>query len=206
MTVFAFDTERRTNAEMILHCAELGYLTDDNLILDPTYGLGNWWKLWTPNAGIETIRRHDLDPDKAPDGAMDFTAMPYDDGKFDVVAYDPPYKLNGTPTPEVDAAYGVHTPKTVEERLSLMTTGLVECIRVTKPRGIVLAKCQDQVVSGNVVWQTQIMASRATFLGCKVEDMLHVSSYRPQPPGRRQIHAARNYSTLLVIRTPRWTA
>lgn len=203
MTVFAFDTERRTNAEMILHCAELGYLRDDSFILDPTYGLGNWWKLWTPSKGLHAIRRHDLDPDKAPDGAMDFTAMLYSDEMFDVVAYDPPYKLNGTPTASVDAAYGVHEPRTVKERLDLMKAGLIESIRVTKPRGIVLVKCQDQVVSGKVVWQTQIMAARATFLGCEVEDMLHVSSYRPQPPGRRQVHAARNYSTLLIVRTPR---
>ncbi len=198
MTVLAFDTERRTNAELILDCSDLGYIKDTDRILDPTYGLGNWWKLWHPYQGC--LLRHDLDPAKAPDGPMDFTALAYRDRSFDVVAYDPPYKLNGTPTEAVDAAYGVHEPRTVDQRLTLMFAGLIEAIRVVRVGGLVLAKCQDMVVSGRKVWQTRLMAAHAAQHGCRVVDELHVSSYRPQPAGRRQVHAASNYSTLLVLK------
>lgn len=201
MTVLAYDTERRTNAELILDCVELDYIRTTDRILDPTYGLGNWWKLWRPWEG--RVHRHDLDPEKAPDGVMDFTALAYPDAVFDVVAYDPPYALRGTATPHFDSKYGVSEYLSVADRLELMLGGLREGIRVCKPDGYVLAKCQDMVVSGKVVWQRQILANEAAKHDCRLVDELHVASYRPQPPGRRQVHAARNFSTLMVFRSPR---
>lgn len=113
------------------------------------------------------------------------------------------YFTGNSGTPELghfDYAYGVHEARTVQQRLDLIVRGLEECIRVTKVGGRVLVKVQDQVVSGNVVWQTNLVAEVALRSNCRVEDMLHVSSYRPQPPGRRQQHAAHNYSTLLVLK------
>ena len=196
MTVKAFDTDRRTNGQLIADCFELGYLRDEDRILDPTYGLGRWWSEVAP----PHLTAHDLDPEKAPHGPMDFTALHYEDQTFDAVTYDPPYKLNGTPTASVDAQYGVHEPRTVNQRLTLMTDGLKECIRVVRTGGLVLAKAQDQVVSGKVVWQTHLLAETAAQAGCRLVDQLHVSSYRAQPPGRRQQHAAHNYSTLLVLK------
>lgn len=89
--------------------------------------------------------------------------------------------------------------------------------------GILLVKCQDQVCGGTVHWQTRIFAAHAEALGLVLEDQLHLPGYRAQPPrtrkhgdcngtgcdacvdGRvpsRQEHAARNYSTLLVLRKP----
>ena len=49
-------------------------------------------------------------------------------------------------------------------------------------------------------WQTIEFAGHAVELGSRLVDQLHLPSYRPQPAGRRQIHARRNYSTLLVLR------
>lgn len=71
---------------------------------------------------------------------------------------------------------------------------------VLKPGGMLLVKCQDQVCSGKVRWQTIEFAGHAVELGSRLVDQLHLPSYRPQPAGRRQIHARRNYSTLLVLR------
>jgi hypothetical protein len=199
MTVLAHDPQRRTNAELMLDCAALGYLDTRFRVLDPTYGLGNWWKLWCPWEG--RLHRHDLDPAKAPDGPMDFTALAYPARSFDVVAFDPPYKLNGTPTPAVDAAYGVHEAASPRDRLDLMLEGLSEAARVTRTGGFVLMKCQDQVVSGRKVFQTLLMANHGQKeANLRLLDMLHVSSYRPQPRGRRQVHSAGNYSSLLVFR------
>lgn len=201
MTVLAYDAERRTNSRLILDCVELDYIRTTDRILDPTYGLGNWWKEWLPWEG--RLHRHDLDPEKAPDGVMDFTALAYPDDVFDVVAYDPPYALRGTSTPHFDSKYGIHEYRSVDDRLRLMLDGLAEAVRVTRPDGYVLAKCQDMVVSGKVCWQRMVFANAATALGCRLVDELHVASYRPQPPGRRQVHAARNFSTLMVFRSPR---
>lgn len=206
--VMAFDTYR-TNAELIEAVHRLGYLKDDDLVLDPTYGLGVFWKNWRP----ENLIASDLDPDKCPadQEPADFTDLPWVDNSFDAVVFDPPYRLNGTPDkwtmPEgsgqvgFDYAYGVHLAMDWKERMELCKAGVRECVRVVKPRGYVLVKCQDQIASGKARWQTIEFAQTAVDLGCRLVDMLHMNTHhRPQPPGRRQIHARRSYSTLLVLK------
>lgn len=64
---------------------------------------------------------------------------------------------------------------------------------------ILIVKCQDQVVSGKVVWQTDIVTYAAGQVGMKKVDRLDfLTDPRPQPH-TRQILARRNYSTLLVF-------
>ena len=90
--------------------------------------------------------------------------------------------------------------RNMQDRMRLCIDGITECHRVLKPGGHLLVKCQDQVCSGHVRWQTIEFAGHAVELGSRLVDQLHLPSYRPQPAGRRQIHARRNYSTLLVLR------
>lgn len=193
-----------TNGDLMLSLVALRYLRTGSATLDPTYGYGTWWKKWRP----DVLRRHDIDPAKAPDGPMDFTALDYDDFAFEVVAFDPPYKLNGAATGS-DERYGVHIPSTWQERMSLMRVGMTECHRVTRPGGLLLVKCQQQVSSGKVRWQDYEMHAHGLSLGLELEDRFDMLGYRPQPTTnpngtpRRQVHARRNASTLLVFRRPR---
>lgn len=202
MTVMAI-SEAKNNAELIVECVDLGYLHADWHTLDPTYGLGRFWSKWQPT----NFRRHDLDPQRAPDGPMDFRLLfnHYDAATFHAVVFDPPYKLNGTGgSHPSDEAYGVATQGIPwQARMLLCTDGIYQCARVLKPGGYLLVKCQDQVCSGKVRWQTLEFAHYARSLSiypCELVDMLHLASYRPQPQGRRQVHARRNYSTMLVLR------
>jgi hypothetical protein len=186
-----------TNADMILSVVELGYLRTDDLVLDPTYGLGRWWSKWRP----VNLTASDIDPAKSLGwGSVDFTDIPWVDGHFDVVAFDPPYKLNGTASAP-DAAYGVDVPSSWQGRHALIRDGLDECVRVAKPGGYILLKCQDQVCSGAVRWQTHEFTAHAESLGCRLVDALYMIGSRPQPAGRRQVHARRNLSTLLILQT-----
>jgi hypothetical protein len=184
---------RGTNAELIAACAELGYLRAGWLTLDPTYGRGGWWRRWRP----ERLVAHDL----ALDG-VDFRRLPEAGASIDAVAFDPPYRLNGTPDRgEFDARYGTGTTARWQERHALIRAGISEAVRVLRPGGILLVKCADQVCSGRVRWQTREFAAHAEAAGCELIDQLHLlASPRPQPPGRRQAHARRNLSTLLVLR------
>lgn len=180
-----------TNAHMIADCVRLGYLRSEWEILDPTYGQGNFWTQWRPPllTGADANQF----------GGFDFTDMPWDDESYDAVVYDPPYKLNGTPTVGVDARYGVGESTRWQDRILLMQRGQKECARVLKPGGYLLTKCQDQVVSGKVVWQTDIMTAQATHDGLiKIDRLDFLANPRPQPH-TRQVHARRNYSTLLVF-------
>jgi SAM-dependent methyltransferase len=182
-----------TNAHLIADVAALGYLRPTDLVLDPTYGLGNWWARWKPDRLVTS----DLRP-----GAQlraDFRRLPFAAGTFDAVTFDPPFKLNGTPSGAVDARYGVDEPSTWQDRMALIGAGLDECARVLRPGGRLLLKCQDQVVSSHVRWQTIAFTNHATGLGLDLVDRFDLLGGRPQPAGRRQVHARRNSSTLLVF-------
>lgn len=190
-----------TNGHLIADVARLGYLQAERLTLDPTYGLGTWWTQWRPRRLVAS----DLDPEKSPCGSsVDVTALPHHDETFDAVTFDPPYKLNGTPTAQVDERYGVGGIYTSRaDRHQLILAGLDECARVLAAGGHLLVKCQDQVNGGRVRWQTDMVTQRAEAIGLEKVDVLHHLGYRPQPPGRRQEHARRNHSTLLVFRKQR---
>ncbi len=199
--VMAISTAKN-NAELIAQAAELGYVGDR--VLDATYGLGRFWKLHTPTMLIT----NDIDPDRDAMYTNDFRSMPWLNDSFDTVVFDPPYKLNGTGGSHAsDEAYGVAWRGiSRDDKLALARYGATECIRVLRPGGHLLWKCQDQVEGGRVRWQTRIFADHAEAHGCDLVDMLHLPSYRPQPEGTSQQHARRNYSTLLVLRKrPRTT-
>jgi hypothetical protein len=169
------------------------YLAATAVVLDATYGRGTWWTRYRP----ATLIAHDL----ALDG-VDFRHLPEADGSIDVVAYDPPYKLNGTPTPAVDERYGVHVVARWQDRVALILDGMTDCVRVLRAGGVLLVKCQDQICSGQPHWQTDDVTEHARTLGLtKVDRFSMLGTTRPQPMnGRTQRHAHGQPSMLLVFK------
>lgn len=112
-------TKWATNAELIEDVERFGYL--DGRVLDCTYGYGTFWKNWKP----DDLTACDIDPAKSPIGhSVDFTNLvEFGKRSFDAVVFDPPYKLNGTPTDAVDERYGVHKVATWQDRYSLIIDG-----------------------------------------------------------------------------------
>jgi hypothetical protein len=203
MTVYALGT-RKNNADLMVDCRTLGYLSDEMVILDPTYGEGKFWKKWMPPLLIAS----DLYVPAPGVVDWDFTAMPVGDAAYDAVVFDPPYQLNGTSTgrgPSAkDEGYGVHGEyRSWQAKHSLIRAGITEAVRVTKPKGMVLVKCMDQVCSGQKRWQTHEFTRHAESLGCRLVDMMHVGGTSKQPAGRSQVHAQGDFSTLLIFRKAR---
>lgn len=196
-------TAWNTNADMILDCVRLGYLRKEWLTLDPTYGKGNWWTKWRPDQLITS----DIHP--ATDAQLhdDFRDTAYPKNTFDAVAFDPPYVcIGGRKTGSMKtmhAAYGMtDAPRTPWELQLMIDGGLAEVWRVLKPKGIALVKCQDYVSSGKLFPGTHHTLTFALDdCGFTLVDRLeHIAKApRPQPAGRRQVHARRNLSTLLVL-------
>jgi len=189
-----------TNAHMIEDCERLGYLRADWSVMDATFGKGVWWKRWRPDSLVE----HDI----ALDG-VDFRSLPENDDTYDAVAFDPPYVSKGgrktTTIPDFFERYGLKdAPRTPAALQTYIDQGLSECVRVLKPKGVLLVKCKDYISSGRFWMGTHHTLTHALSTGLELVDRLeHVGRAGPQPTGRGQFHARRNLSTLFVLRKGR---
>ncbi len=187
-----------TNAHLLADVARL-WIPVEGTVLDVTYGRGIWWKQFHP----ATLVTHDLRSD-----GVDFRQLPEADSTFDVVAFDPPYVCTGgretSTISDFNERFGLHTtPRTPAELDNYIGAGLAECARVVKPHGVVLVKAMDYVWSGRYHPATHHLMVRAFGLGLEIIDRFEmVGQVRPQPGGRRQVHARRNLSTLSVFRKP----
>lgn len=206
-----------TNGHLIADVARLGYLRRTDVVLDPTYGNGVWWSVWEPE--------HLVSHHRATDGS-DFRRLPYDDASFDAIAYDPPYVCPGgrktSTTQNMHRRYGMDEGRddplftTPAELQALIDDGLTEMVRLVRPPrtktegGIILVKCQDYIWSGALWEGVARTRGHAVALGCTVVDsFVHLGTPGPQPTTnpdgtpRRQVHARRAHSTLLVLRAPK---
>jgi hypothetical protein len=190
-------TSWSSNAHMIEDCFSLGYLSQEALTLDPTYGRGGWWKRQKPN----TLITHDL----ANDG-INFHNLPYNDNHFDAVVYDPPYVATGgrstTGIPDFFDRYGLkNAPRTPIDLQNYINKGLTECDRVLTSKGFLLVKCKDYISSGKLWIGTHHTLTHALNINLTLVDRLeYITSGVVQPANRRQIHARRNLSTLFIFK------
>ena len=133
----------------------------------------------------------------------DLGTLPLPDSSVGSLLLDPPYRLGGTPTTKhdggMDDRYGIDRYRTPADVTELYRSGITEANRVVRPGGFVLVKCQDQICSGRLHLQTHDVITFARSIGLEVVDLLHLVGGRPQPPGRRQVHARRNYSSMVVL-------
>jgi hypothetical protein len=211
---------RSSNAHRIDDLRLLGWLNPEQAILDVTYGKGRWWSIFRPPHLTRSDRYYQHDRGVH---AWDFTDLPIRDASVDVVAFDPPYKLNGTPTAaadsDVDAAYGVTAYESIDARMKLILAGVAEARRVVRPGGLVLVKVMDQVAAKRLHWQTFEVYRYALPLGLDLVEKLEREGGRPQPERTRltcpecgkhpvpRTHghghgAGRRYPTLERIKSP----
>lgn len=193
------------NAELILAVHRLGYITDRDRVLDPTYGRGLWWTRWRP----QDLTTHD----RKKDGSDFRDLSQYPDGWFTAIAFDPPYVAKGgrstSGMKEMDDRYGQDdcpaTPALLQE---LINDGMTEMTRMLARKGTLIVKCQNYISSGQFWPGVNLTIGHAHSLGLKqVDQFEHVGSVRPQPKRTRkdgkpvlQHHARRNVSTLLIFK------
>lgn len=183
-----------TNADLIADVAHL-YFDPVETILDVTYGRGNWWKKYHP----PVLLAHDL---YTLDG-VDFRELPEATDAVEVVAFDPPYvSMGGRETSTIEDftdRYGMLlAPRTPTDLRAYIRAGLDECARVASH--LIIVKCQDYISSGTYQPATHWLLEDAGKMGLSLVDRFeHITRPRPQPPGRRQVHARRNLSTLFVL-------
>lgn len=77
-----------------------------------------------------------------PDALLDFRALPYPDGRFHLVAFDPPHLVRAGPRSWLAAKYG----KLGEDWREDLRAGFRECFRVLAPDGTLIFKWNETQV------------------------------------------------------------
>jgi hypothetical protein len=129
---------------IVAHMLDVLY-PDAETVLDATYGNGEFWTASSP----VTVTGLDLDSARAPHVVGDFRALPFADGSFDVVIFDPPYQTDmGKGKPSVmGARFG--TFATIPDLRLAVERGCRECWRVARLG--VIVKCQDYIHAARLV-------------------------------------------------------
>jgi hypothetical protein len=185
----------RLNGPLLAVAAEL-WVKPDDVVVDVTYGRGNFWTVYRP---VHLVA-HDLTLD-----GVDFRRLPEATSSVDVVVFDPPYIAQGgrltSSVPDFLDRYGLETcPKSVGELEELVADGIAEANRVLRRGGRLLVKCMDYVNGGRLVLGRHHVVSTALGLGMEqVDEFVHHSGTGPQPGGRRQLHSRRSHSFLCVF-------
>lgn len=195
--VMAVNPRHTTNAQRVLDLRRMGYLPEP--VLDPTAGhRQGMWTIWRPDGLVLS----DIDIETKPDLVADYKNLPFADGVFGSVLFDPPYRLAGTATDQggMDTRYGICAYRPIHVVHDDMVSGLQECARVVRRRGYVIVKCAKQIASGKFWNQPMLMVKMGSVFGLDQVDELDLLGSRAQPPGRSQKHARQNRSTFVVMR------
>lgn len=101
---------------------------------------------------VVTDRSHRKDGTRtltvSPDRLMDFRALPFPDGAFRLVVFDPPHLLRAGEGGWLRAKYGRLDPATWRDDLR---AGFAECFRVLEPEGVLIFKWAETQVSAREV-------------------------------------------------------
>lgn len=88
-----------------------------------------------------------------PDMTLDFTALPFEDGTFKLVVFDPPHLHTAGPRSWLAAKYGKLGPNWRED----LRKGFAECFRVLATDGVLVFKWNEtQVKVGEVLALTPV--------------------------------------------------
>jgi hypothetical protein len=203
-----FSAHVGTNEEVFPDILSL-YVPAGSRVADVTYGRGVFWNR-------VDMDHYDLATSDLGTG-IDCRDLPYADGDFDAVVFDPPYMHtpggtahNGHQNFEQYYANNNDSPsekKYHEAVLDLYFRAAREAWRILRPDGTYLLKCQDEVCANKQrLTHVEIINELAT-IGFVVEDLFVI--VRRNKPGvsrlLRQVHARKNHSYFLVFRKPRQT-
>jgi SAM-dependent methyltransferase len=127
------------------------------IILDPCCGSRMMWENKSnPNVIFGDIRNESITvTDRShgnengtrtiniePDTLMDFRSLPFPDGSFKLISFDPPHLVRAGPKSWLAAKYG----KLSNNWRNDLEQGFKECLRVLEPNGILIFKWNETQV------------------------------------------------------------
>ena len=192
------------NAELFPQILSL-YVPVGSSVADVTYGKGVFWRKVPRN--LYRIVKSDLK-----DG-IDCRALPYVESSLDCVVLDPPYMHTPGGTAHdghqnfehyySNNGTGNSTVKKYHEAvLDLYFMAAQEALRVLKPSGILIVKCQDEVCANKQRLTHVEIINHLTQRNFIVEDLFVLM--RKNKPGVSRVitqqHARKNHSYFLIFR------
>lgn len=164
---------------------------DARTAIDVTYGSGQFWD---GSAHVE-VTGHDIDPQRAASGPMDFCAPFYDDLTFDVGLIDPPHLADAGSDSIMGQRFGTRNQEELVELIergtratwALSRLGLI--VKVTDHVHGEVFQSESDIVRGALDWAVpyeQVVQTRETNLD--------------DPKWGEQLSAYNNGSTFLIFR------
>lgn len=187
-----------TNADLFLTVYNF-YCNPKHRIADITWGKGVFWS--KIKHAPDLLFASDL---KGGEGIFDFDfkKLPYENGYFDRVVFDPPY-MHNPGKPIVNNSYQNKETTTGfyhKDIIELYSAGMREASRILKPKCYLFVKCQDEIESSKQYWSHIEIYEIALKLGFYAKDLfvLHQIN-KPILQHKNQKHARKNHSYLWVF-------
>lgn len=177
------------NSGLIKKIVSLYFNPGDN-IADVTYGKGVFWK------EVDTTKYEVVGSDIKT--GIDFRNLPYASKSFNHSVLDPPY-ARITNLKGMVECYNTTRHITHEDIIELYREGLQELKRITKQKGYILCKCQDEIYGGKQQWSHIEIYEIAAELGLYAKDLFILKNIRRPRPIYKQQHARKNHSYLWVF-------
>jgi SAM-dependent methyltransferase len=172
------------------------------LILDATINAGRFWR-----GSRRTVVGLDIDASHRPAVVGDNNAMPFADGCFDVVVYDPPHVPNQGKDQRKDFStrFGLVLKANAQRGYNLShlyPPFLTEAFRVLKPEGILFCKIADYVHGHRFQWAHVEVLTAAVARGFTACDSIVKIREGPiiSPRWKTAHHARRQHCYWLVFR------
>jgi len=184
-----------TNADLFPEVLKL-YAKPDDLIVDLTYGKGVFWR--QVDTSLYRLVTNDLLA--TADFNYDCRHTAFTSDSCDMVVLDPPYMRTNNSKPQMGENYNnrLVNLRTHAEVLDLYFQGMDEARRLLKLNGVLVIKCQDEVMSGKQRWTHIEIMQHSNWLA---EDLfILVREGEPLSNWARQLHARKNHSYFIVLR------
>lgn len=189
------------NSDLMKHVIDF-YASQDNIIVDVTYGKGVFWR----KIDLEQFQfyAYDLHPAKGVNKG-NFTRIKHDDASVDIVVLDPPY-MHTPGKPLVDERYKNSKTSASMYNYDILNKmyfrPMVEALRVLKPMGLLLVKCQDEIQSGVQKWTHCKILDGAERMGFYAKDLAILIPDSVTPCPKQQLHLKKSHSYLWVLQKP----
>ena len=194
-----FTAVRGNNADLMARVATL-YFQPGHKIADVTFGKGVFWR----RIELSNFAFFPSDLLTCPEAPYDFRHLPYADGEFDIHVFDPPYAHNPGRMLVNDNYKNRETTQGCyhADIIKRYHDGMREGLRILRPRGLMLVKCQDEIESSKQkMSHIEIQDIAIKELGMVVQDLFVLLQKRkPVIQHKNQKHARKNHSYLWVFR------